>query len=934
VALCAGGAAVGVVGLIGWISGTPWLTTFIPGLPPMMPNTALALLLIGAAGVVGHRDDGGGVRFALSRLAALAVLTMAVGTLVEYALAIDLPILRIGQALVHSPLAASAGPSSPYTAVTLAFLATAILVLHDRPGVRAHAAELLALGAATTAFTGLTGILLGAAPLYRLTLTPVIGLSLPAALSLLSIAIGLLMRPAPHGVVMRLARSPGPGGSLIRRWMLPITVVPILLGLVVTRIAAAQGIADIAVPVALLVAMMAVVSLSLLLVMARPLNRVHDAMQASRAQIRNLVEHASDGIFVADLAGRYTDVNDAGCRLLGYSREEIVGKTIVDLIPPGDVDRLWRSRASLLEGAVEVSEWILRRKDGSYVPVEVSAKILSDGRWQGFVRDISERKRLQREAEISEAKSTGILSISADAIISSDDAQRITQFNDGAQKIFGYSKAEVMGAPLDVLIPERFRSVHRAHIAGFVAGTSVARRMGEADLGVVGRRKNGEEFPADAAISKLQVGGTWVLTVVLRDVTEQKRLENEQRLLAEMGAALAATLDYGEIASRLVDVVVQRFADCCAVDLTSGIGDEGRPSMVSAAGSRIPVGDGLHGNPCERQCPALIQSVLESRQPLVVPRPSRDDLEALGRDRNDLRAFRPIDVQALMIVPLIAGERVLGAICFLWTASSPVEQQATLQMARAIADRAAVAVDKARLYQEARRATQVRDEVLGIVAHDLRNPLSTILTEAWLLGEREAGQQIQRAAERMNRLIQDLLDVTRLEAGRLTLRLRPLRPAQVAADAVQIQSGLAAAGAHELRLELSTDLLEVDADRDRLLQVFENLIGNAIKFTPAGGSITVGAVQEGMQVLFSVRDNGPGIAPEDQPHLFDRFWQARPTRRDGAGLGLPIVKGIVEAHGGRVWVQSAPETGSTFFFTIPGSADRRAPPSEDNDAGR
>jgi signal transduction histidine kinase len=164
--------------------------------------------------------------------------------------------------------------------------------------------------------------------------------------------------------------------------------------------------------------------------------------------------------------------------------------------------------------------------------------------------------------------------------------------------------------------------------------------------------------------------------------------------------------------------------------------------------------------------------------------------------------------------------------------------------------------------------------------------------------------------------------------------LRPLRPAQVAADAVQIQSGLAAAGAHELRLELSTDLPEVDADRDRLLQVFENLIGNAIKFTPAGGSITVGAVQEGMQVLFSVRDNGPGIAPEDQPHLFDRFWQARPTRRDGAGLGLPIVKGIVEAHGGRVWVQSAPETGSTFFFTIPGSADRRAPPSEDNDAGR
>jgi signal transduction histidine kinase len=121
----------------------------------------------------------------------------------------------------------------------------------------------------------------------------------------------------------------------------------------------------------------------------------------------------------------------------------------------------------------------------------------------------------------------------------------------------------------------------------------------------------------------------------------------------------------------------------------------------------------------------------------------------------------------------------------------------------------------------------------------------------------------------------------------------------------------------ELRLEMSQEIPDLWADRDRLLQVFDNLIGNAVKFTAPGGCITVGAGLRDGDALFWVSDTGPGIAMEDQPHVFDRFWQVRRTRRTGAGLGLAIVKGIVEAHGGRVWVESTPGRGSTFFFTIP-----------------
>jgi PAS domain S-box-containing protein len=166
-------------------------------------------------------------------------------------------------------------------------------------------------------------------------------------------------------------------------------------------------------------------------------------------------------------------------------------------------------------------------------------------RMVGTELDITERKRLEQDLRLSEAKSSGIVSISADAIISIDENQRITLFNEGAEKIFGYSKAEAMGASLDILLPERFRALHREHVAGFTAGQATSRRMGQRESPIFGLRKSGKEFPADAAISKLEVGGKRIMTVALRDITDQKRIENEQRFLSEVGAVLASTLSQG-----------------------------------------------------------------------------------------------------------------------------------------------------------------------------------------------------------------------------------------------------------------------------------------------------------------------------------------------------------------------------------------------------
>jgi signal transduction histidine kinase len=296
----------------------------------------------------------------------------------------------------------------------------------------------------------------------------------------------------------------------------------------------------------------------------------------------------------------------------------------------------------------------------------------------------------------------------------------------------------------------------------------------------------------------------------------------------------------------------------------------------------------------------------------------------------------------LIAVPLVARGRGVGTLVLIRTEGSARYGPADLFVAQEFGRRAALAIENARLYRLSQEATRARDDLLGIVAHDLRSPLVAIGIQAEVLlartpeGEgktRHAIDGIKRSAARMNRLIQDLLDVTRIEAGRLSIEPRQHPTAAVIADALETQRAITSAAGFDVRLDLPPELPDVIADRDRLLQVFENLIGNAIKFAPAGGRITIGAAVRGPQIVFRVADNGPGIPAEGLAHLFDRFWQANHGDRRGAGLGLPIVKGIVEAHGGRIWVESAPGRGSTFFFTIPAAvAPLRFPAGVDTPA--
>ena len=356
---------------------------------------------------------------------------------------------------------------------------------------------------------------------------------------------------------------------------------------------------------------------------------------------------------------------------------------------------------------------------------------------------------------------SGLLAISADAVIAVDDEQRIVFFNEGAERIFGWNADDVGGQPLEILLPERYRAAHRGHVHGFGAAHGRARLMGERQQ-LSGLRRNGEEFPCEAAIQRIEVDGRNIFAAVLRDISARQRAEDALR-----------------------------------------------------------------------------------------------------------------------------------------------------------------------------DAVTAREDMLGIVSHDLRNPANAVKMLARSIIDDDAIDHLpshvvervkvmQQAAEQMDALIQDLLDATRLRGGRLHVNPRAVDATAISERSIEGLRPLAEAGHVSLVVNLPGALPAVYADPVRMTQLLSNLIGNAIKFTPPGGSVSLAAHLDGDEVLFVVTDTGEGISPDELPHVFERFYQAprdvRRANRHGAGLGLPISRGIVEAHGGNIWIDSTVGMGTTVRFSLPVAA--------------
>jgi signal transduction histidine kinase len=411
------------------------------------------------------------------------------------------------------------------------------------------------------------------------------------------------------------------------------------------------------------------------------------------------------------------------------------------------------------------------------------------------------------------------------------------------------------------------------------------------------------------------------------DPDQQGQAEWEFRLVAEVGEVLATTLDFEDTLTKIAQLVVSNFADLCVINFIDDDGVPRRARVFCRNAAKAWVCEALMRMPPGREQVRIAQSVLELGKPALITDVTPDHLRSWAASDEQFAALEAIDPKSAIIAPLLVHGRLLGTLTLISSDASRPYGPDDLRIAEAIAGRSAFFLENARHYRDTKRATEMRDDVLRIVVHDLRNPLAVISACASVLrrqnGESEVIDEVQNAVKRMSRLIQDLMDVTRLRSGNLPLQPDRIDAVEIASATLESQKRIASSASVEIRLESAPDLPTIWADRDRLLQVFENLVSNAIKFTEPGGKVTVSVAEGKDEVLFSVADTGRGIASDQLAHVFELFWQAPGAVRRGTGMGLPIAKGIVEAHGGRIWIESSPGHGSTFFFAIP-----EAPPEQ------
>jgi signal transduction histidine kinase len=379
----------------------------------------------------------------------------------------------------------------------------------------------------------------------------------------------------------------------------------------------------------------------------------------------------------------------------------------------------------------------------------------------------------------------------------------------------------------------------------------------------------------------------------------------------------------------LAHLAVPDLADWCLVDAL----EQGPWVSRVAAACLDPTQQGKARMLPQRQelradAPVGLLRVLRTGESELVPAVTDSLVRAAAAEPSHPALLSTLQARSYMIVPLRARGHTLGAVTFVASGSGRRYGQEDLALAEDLCQRASLAIDNARLFGESRRATRAREDLLAVVSHDLRNPLNVVqLGAALLLRERpgvardehvfkHAGR-IRDASDRALRLISDLLDWGRLEEGRLPLELGEEDSGALLMEALESVRSLAEAHQLHVTLDVADGLPRVRCDRTRVLQVLGNLLGNAVKFTEPGGHLALGARMEKHEVIFSVRDTGKGIAPEQLTYVFDRYWQAKDAASRGTGLGLAIAKGLVQAHGGRISAESTPGKGSTFSFSLP-----------------
>lgn len=599
--------------------------------------------------------------------------------------------------------------------------------------------------------------------------------------------------------------------------------------------------------------------------------------EEKQAILAAIVETSDDAIISKTTKGVITTWNPAAERIFGYTEAEAVGQSIMLIIPKGRYDEEKYIIGQILQGKkVEHFETLRLAKDGREIPVSVTAspiinkdKIIIGA--SKIVRDISERQLASEKQAILAA----IVETSDDAIVSKTLKGIITSWNRAAEKTFGYTEQEAIGQHISLIIPPDRLSEEDFIIGQIAKGSKVDH------FETVRRAKDGREVHLSVTVSPVVDASGKIIgaSKVARDISAIKQASEKQAMLA----AIIGSSD---------DTIVSKTL-------------EGKITSWNRS--------------AERMFGYSEQEALGQHISMIIP-PDRLNEETFiigevsqGKKVDHFETVRvakggrlvPI---SLSVSPIIdKNGQVIGAS----------------KIARDISEHLAVQEEKARLYDEIKALNDKKDEFIGLASHELKTPLTSIQGYLQILNNdmseerrkeflKRTGQQVKK----LNNLVSDLLDISKIEAGKLQFNPSAFDLSQVTRDAIDLITY--SNNSHKLRLETDLDKLVIHGDAQRIEQVILNLLTNAIRYAPGSDEVVVQLSQESGLAKVSVRDRGIGIPADKLEHIFSRFYRVTENKNvSGLGLGLYLSKQIIDRHQGRIWAESVVGEGSVFYFTLP-----------------